>query len=55
MLSGFITITIIVALTRIYKIYKNGGVTDIQTEVFEAGSHMVASSIVFIAIMAFLM
>jgi hypothetical protein len=48
MFTGFIIISIFVILTRIYKIYKNNGVTDIQTEVFEVGSHLISSSIIFL-------
>jgi len=55
MITGFITILIIVALTRIYKIHKNGGTTDIQTEVCEAGSHLISSSILFTVITLILM
>ncbi len=52
MTTGIITILICVILTRIYKIRKNGGVTDIATEVFEAGSHFILSVIVFVIMMA---
>ena len=38
---------LIAAATRIYRIYQNGGTTDIATEVFEFGSHLIASFIVF--------
>jgi hypothetical protein len=43
MSTGIITILIIVALTRIYKIRKNGGITNTATEVFETGAHLILS------------
>jgi len=47
MTTGIITILICVALTRIYKIRKNNGVTNIATEVYETGAHLIASFILF--------
>lgn len=47
MTTGIITILICVALTRIYKIRKNGGVTNIVTEVYETGLHLIVSLILF--------
>jgi hypothetical protein len=47
MVNAIALMILIVAVTRIYKIYKNGGVTDISTEVYEFGSHLIASFILF--------
>jgi branched-subunit amino acid transport protein AzlD len=52
MTAGIILILVIVILTRIYKIRKNGGVTDIATEVYEAGLHFILSLINFAIITA---
>lgn len=50
--TGIATIAFIAALTRIYKIYKNGGVTDLATEVSEYGSHMIVSLVIYLIIMS---
>jgi hypothetical protein len=47
MVTGIIIIILIVIGTRVYKIYKNGGVTDVATEVFEGGSHLIMSLIIY--------
>lgn len=47
MLNTIAIMVLIVIATRVCKIYKNGGVTNVATEVYEAGSHMIASSIIF--------
>jgi hypothetical protein len=47
MVNAITLIILIVAATRIYRIRPNGGVTDIATEVYEFGSHLIASLIVF--------
>lgn len=51
MLNAIAIMILIVVGTRIYKIHKNGGVTDISTEVYEVGSHLITSCIVFIILM----
>jgi hypothetical protein len=50
--TGIATIAFITALVRMYKIHKNGGITDLATEVFEFGSDMIASSVIYIIIMS---
>jgi hypothetical protein len=47
MVNAIALMILIVAATRIYKIRQNGGVTDTATEVYEFGSHLIASFIVF--------
>ncbi len=47
MVTGIATIILIVIGTRAYKIRKNGGVTDVATEVFEGGSHLIMSLIIY--------
>jgi hypothetical protein len=47
MVNGIAVMILVVIGTRVYKIYKNGGVTDVATEVFEAGSHFIMSLIIF--------
>ena len=47
MLNAIAIIVLIVIGTRINSIRKNGGVTNVATEVYEAGSHLIASFIVF--------
>jgi hypothetical protein len=47
MVNAIAIMILIAAATRIYRIRQNGGVTDITTEVFEFGSHLIASFIVF--------
>jgi hypothetical protein len=50
--TGIATLAFITALTRIYKIRKNGGVTDLATEIFEYGSDMIVSSVIYLIIMS---
>ena len=52
MVTGIATLILMVIGTRVYKIYKNGGVTDMATEVYEAGSHFITSLIIFAIITA---
>ena len=47
MVTGIIIIILIVIGTRVYKIHKNGGVTDVATEVFEGGLHLIISFIIY--------
>jgi hypothetical protein len=47
MVNAIAIMILIAVVTRIYKIYKNGGVTDIGIEVYEVGSHLIASFILF--------
>ena len=47
MVNGIAVMILVVIGTRVYKIYKNGGTTDVATEVFEAGSHLIMSFIIF--------
>lgn len=53
MSTGIITILIVVALTRIYKIRKNGGVTNVATEVYETGFHIIGSLILYALMSSF--
>lgn len=47
MVNAIAIMILIIAATRIYKIHQNGGITDIATEVYEFGSHLIASCIIF--------
>jgi ATP-dependent protease HslVU (ClpYQ) peptidase subunit len=47
MVNAIAIMVLIAVATRIYKIRQNGGVTDIATEVFEIGSHLILSFIFF--------
>jgi hypothetical protein len=47
MVNAIAIMILIVMATRVYKIYKNGGVTDIYTEVLYAGTHFVFAFITF--------
>lgn len=47
MLNAIAIMILIVTVTRIYKICQNGGVTNVATEVFEFGSHLIASFTLF--------
>lgn len=47
MVNAIAIMILIVVATRIYKIYKNGGVTDIRTELLYAGTHFVFAFIAF--------
>ena len=47
MINAITIMILIVTITRIYKIYQKDGVTNINTEVFEFGSHLTASFIIF--------
>ena len=47
MLNAIAIMILIVIGTRVYKIYKNGSVTNVATEVYEVGSHLITSFIIF--------
>lgn len=47
MLNAIAIMILIVVGTRIYRIHKNGNVTDVATEVYEVGSHLITSFIIF--------
>lgn len=47
MVNAIAIMILIVTATRIYKIRQNGGTTDIATEVYEFGSHLITSFIIF--------
>lgn len=47
MLNAIAIIVLIVITTRVYKIYKNGGKTDIYTEMLYAGTHFTFAFIAF--------
>jgi hypothetical protein len=47
MVNTIAIMILIVTATRIYKIRQNGGTTDIATEVYEFGSHLITSFIIF--------
>jgi sorbitol-specific phosphotransferase system component IIC len=54
MSTGIITILIVVALTRIYKIRKNGGVTNVSTEIYSTGAHLISSFIIYAILSTFI-
>jgi polyferredoxin len=47
MVNAIAIMILITAVTRIYKIRQNGGVTNMVTEVFEFGSHLIISFTIF--------
>jgi len=51
MINAIMILVLIVVATRVYNIYKNGGKTDIYTEVLQGGSQLICSLAVFIILM----
>jgi phosphatidylglycerophosphatase A len=43
MINAIIIMVLGVIITRIYKIYKNGGITDFSTEMYEIGINLFLS------------
>lgn len=54
MSTGIITIIIFVLLVRIVKIRKNGGVTNTSIEIYEVGSHLIISFIIYAILTTFI-
>jgi hypothetical protein len=52
MVNAIAIMILIVIATRIYKISKNGGITNLRTEVLYAGTHFVFAFVAFAVFMA---
>jgi hypothetical protein len=54
MSTGIITIIICVLITRIVKIRKNGGVTNVSNEIYGTGAHLISSFIIYAILSTFI-
>jgi hypothetical protein len=48
MVNAIAIMILIVVSTRMYKIFKNGGITDIRTEILHVGLHLTSAFILFV-------